>query len=128
LRSGNAAEPDGRSRQPQEQRRRRHARRLSLDAERALQRVISWGLQMIDTVNSDVRTLKEWLRGAWRQLANPNLTRLEQRELRYYMKDVERALRTGLKQIADRDTARGEAGNETPARKRPTFRLLQLNA
>jgi hypothetical protein len=124
----NAAEPDGRSRQPQEQRRRRHARRLSLDAERALQRVISWGLQMIDTVNSDVRTLKEWLRGAWRQLANPNLTRLEQRELRYYMKDVERALRTGLKQIADRDTARGEAGNETPARKRPTFRLLQLNA
>jgi hypothetical protein len=128
LRSGNAAKPDGRSRQPQEQRRRRHARRLSLDAERALQRVISWGLQMIDTVNSDVRTLKEWLRGAWRQLANPNLTRLEQRELRYYMKDVERALRTGLKQIADRDTARGEAGNETPARKRPTFRLLQLNA
>jgi hypothetical protein len=129
LRSGNAAEPDGRSRQPQEQRRRRHARRLSLDAERALQRAISWGwLQMIDTVNSDVRTLKEWLRGAWRQLANPNLTRLEQRELRYYMKDVERALRTGLKQVADRDTARGGARHETPARKHPTFRLLQLNA
>jgi hypothetical protein len=128
LRSGNAAEPDSRSRQPQEQGWRRHARRLSLDAERALQRAISWGLQMIDTVNSDVRTLKEWLRGAWRQLANPNLTRLEQRELRYYMKDVERALRAGLKQVADRDTARGEARNETPARKRPTFRLLQLNA
>ena len=86
------------------------------------------GLPMIDTVNSDVRTLKDWLRSAWRQLANPNLTRLEQRELRYYMKDVERALRSGLKQIADRDTAMGEARNETPARKHPTFRLLQLNA
>ena len=83
---------------------------------------------MIDTVNSDVRTLKEWLRSAWRQLANPNLTLLEQRELRYYMKDVERALRTGLKQIADSDTARDEARNETPARKHPTFRLLQPNA
>jgi hypothetical protein len=102
---------------------------FSLDPERAGQRAISRGwLQMIDTVNSDVRTLKEWLRGAWRQLANPNLTRLEQRELRYYMKDVERALRTGLKQIADRDTERGEARHETPARKYPTFRLLQLNA
>jgi hypothetical protein len=83
---------------------------------------------MIDTVNSDVRTLKEWLRGAWRQLANPNLTRLEQRELRYYMRDVERALRAGLKQIADRDAARDDARNETPARKHPAFRLLQLNA
>jgi len=83
---------------------------------------------MIDTVNSDVRTLKEWLRGAWRQLASPNLTRLEQRELRYYMKDAERALRTGLKQISDRDIARGEARIKTPARKHPTFRLLQLNA
>jgi len=97
---------------------------FSLDPERAGQRATSWGLQMIDTVNSDVRTLKEWLRSAWRQLANPNLTRLEQRELRYYMRDVERALRSGLKQIADLDTARGEVRHETPARKYPTFRLL----
>ena len=84
------------------------------------------GPQMIDTVNSDVQSLKEWLRGAWRELANPNLTRPEQRELRYYMRDVERALRAGLKQIADRDTA--TTRNDTPARKHPTFRLLQLNA
>jgi hypothetical protein len=83
---------------------------------------------MIDTVSSDVQSLKEWLRGAWRQLANPNLTRLEQRELRYYMRDVERALRAGLKQIAVRDMARGEARTETAARKHPSFRLLQLNA
>jgi hypothetical protein len=83
---------------------------------------------MIDSVNSDVQSLKEWLRGAWRQLANPNLTRFEQRELRYYMREVERALRAGLKQIADREMARGEARTETAARQRPNFRLLQLNA
>ena len=81
---------------------------------------------MIDTSNRDVKALKECLRGAWRQLANPNLTRFEQRELRYYMRDAERALRAGLKLIAD-DMAKAEFRNEAPA-KRPTFRLLQLNA
>jgi hypothetical protein len=75
-----------------------------------------------------VQSLKEWLRGAWRQLANPNLTRFEQRELRYYMREVERALHAGLKQIADSEMAKGKVRNETPALKRPTFRLLQLNA
>lgn len=82
---------------------------------------------MIDTSNPDVHSLKQWLRGAWRQLANPNLTRLEQRELRYYMRDAERALRAGLKQIAD-EMAKAEAKNAAPASKRPNFRLLQLNA
>jgi hypothetical protein len=82
---------------------------------------------MIDTLNPDVRSLKEWLRGAWRQLANPNLTRLEQRELRYYMKDAERALRADLKRIAEREIAKAKARGESAAGKRPSFRLLQLN-
>ena len=83
---------------------------------------------MIDALNSDVQALQEWLRGAWRQLANPSLTRFQQRELRYYMRDAERALRVGLQQAAARDLAKREARSESPATKRVNFRLLQFNA
>jgi hypothetical protein len=82
---------------------------------------------MIDALNPDVQALKDYLRGAWRQLSNPNLTRLEQRELRYYMKDAERALREGLKQLAARDMARTRAEERSPVGKRVTFRLLALD-
>ena len=83
--------------------------------------------RMIDALNSDVQALQEWLRGAWRRLANPNLTRFEQRELRYYMRDAERALRARLQQVAARDLAKREARDESPAIKRVNFRLLQLD-
>jgi hypothetical protein len=82
---------------------------------------------MINALNPDVQALKEYLRGAWRQLANSNLTRLEQRELRYYMRDAERALREGLKQLAVRDIARSQAESRRTAGKRVTFRLLTLD-
>ena len=82
---------------------------------------------MANALGQDVQSLKEWLRGAWRQLADPNMTRIEQRELRYYMKDAERALRAGLKQIAARDLARRSAWQET-ASKRVDFRLLKVDA
>jgi hypothetical protein len=91
-------------------------------------RLTSWVLSMIDALNSDVQALQQWLRGAWRQLANPSLTRFEQRELRYYMRDAERALRVGLQQAAARDLAKREARSESSASKRVNFRLLQLNA
>jgi hypothetical protein len=83
------------------------------------------GGSMIDALSPDVQALKEYLRGAWRQLANPNLTRLEQRELRYYMRDAERALREGLKQLAARDVARPQS--LSPVGKRVPFRLLALD-
>lgn len=82
---------------------------------------------MIDALNPDVQALKDYLRGAWRQLANPNLTRLEQRELRYYMRDAERALRTGLTQLAAREMARPRTESQSPAGKRVNFRLLALD-
>jgi len=82
---------------------------------------------MIDALNSDVLALQEWLQGAWRRLTNPNLTRFEQPELRYYMRDAERALRAGLQQVAARDLAKREVSNEVPAIKRINFRLLQLD-
>ena len=82
---------------------------------------------MIDALNPDVQALKDYLRGAWRQLANPNLTRLEQRELRYYMRDAERALREGLKQLAARDMARAQLATHGAVGKRVSFRLLALD-
>jgi len=83
---------------------------------------------MADRLDPDVQALKEWLRRAWRQLADPNLTRFEQRELRNYMRDAERALRTGLKQVAARDMARRRIGSDNSARKHVDFRLLTLDA
>jgi hypothetical protein len=83
---------------------------------------------MADRLDPDVQALKDYLRGAWRQLANPNLTRLEQRELRYYMKDAERALRAGLKQIAARDMVGRPVQRDSSAPRRMDFRLFRLDA
>lgn len=83
---------------------------------------------MGNNLDPDVQALKEWLRGAWRQLADPNLTRFEQRELRNYMKDAERALRAGLKQVAARNIARRRVESDNSAPKRVDFRLLRLEA
>ncbi len=83
---------------------------------------------MDNRLDPDVQALKEWLRGAWRQLAEPNMTRFEQRELRNYMKDAERALRAGLKQLAARDMARRHVESDNSSPKRVDFRLLRLDA
>jgi hypothetical protein len=79
---------------------------------------------MADTLNPDVQALKEWLRGAWRDLADPKLTRFEQRELRNYMKDAERALRVGLRQVAARNMSRRDVEKNGSQVRRIEFRLL----
>jgi hypothetical protein len=79
---------------------------------------------MADTLNPDVQALKEWLRGAWHDLADPKLTRFEQRELRNYMKDAERALRVGLKQVAARNRALRDVAKNGSEVRRIEFRLL----
>jgi hypothetical protein len=89
---------------------------------------LAGAFEMGDKLEPDVHALKEWLRGAWRQLADSNLTRFEQRELRNYMKDAERALRAGLKQIATRNMARRHVERDNSAPKRVDFRLLRLDA
>ena len=65
---------------------------------------------MANTLDQDMHALKEWLRVAWRYLADPCLTPYERRELRNYMKDAGYALSSGLKQAAARDIARRESG------------------
>jgi hypothetical protein len=79
---------------------------------------------MADTLNPDVQALKEWLRGAWHDLADPKLTRFEQRELRNYMKDAERALRVGLKHVAARNRALRDVAKNGSEVRRIEFRLL----
>jgi hypothetical protein len=81
---------------------------------------------MVDTLDPDVAALKEWLKGAWCRLADPTLTRFEQREIRNYMKDAEQALRAGLKQVANRDLVKHQTAVDDQARKRPNFRLLMI--
>lgn len=81
---------------------------------------------MADTLDQDVQALKEWLGSAWRYLAEPSITRFEQRELRNYMKEAEAALRSGLQKIAARDKARKEGYAEYSFAQLPDFRLLKV--
>ena len=83
---------------------------------------------MADTLDQDLRALKEWLRGAWRYLADPSSTAFQRREIRNYMKDADFALRAGLKQLDARERTRREASGEGIAVQRPNFRILSLDA
>lgn len=82
---------------------------------------------MADTLDQDLRALKEWLRGAWRYLADPSSTSFQRREIRNYMKDADFALRAGLKQLAARERTRREASGEVIAIHRPNFRIFRLD-
>lgn len=80
---------------------------------------------MAETLDQDVYVLKEWLRRAWRCLADPTLTPFERREMRNYMKEAGVALRSGLKQVATREGSRREAVIDVLAVR--DFRILQLD-
>ena len=81
---------------------------------------------MGDVLEQDVQALKEWLRSAWRQLAEPSMARFERQELRNYMKDAEAALRTGFERLAERERVKLRAYNTglstLPV---PDFRILR---
>ena len=83
---------------------------------------------MADTLDQDVHALKEWLRSAWRLLAEPTLTRFERQELRNYMREAEAALTAGLRRLSARQVVSSqmiEAGRTTY--EWPGFRILDLN-
>jgi len=82
---------------------------------------------MADTFDDDMDALKEWLRGAWRYLADPSLTAFERREIRNYMKEADAALHAGFKRIFERERRRREAAMLLPAGPRVEFRILQLD-
>jgi len=81
---------------------------------------------MADTLDQDVQALKEWLRIAWRYVADPSITRFERRELRNYMKEADAALRTGLQKIVARERARKERSAIYPPVPLPDFRVLKV--
>ena len=81
---------------------------------------------MADTLDQDVQALKEWLRRAWRYLADPSMTRFGRRELRNYMREAEAALRSGLQQSAARDQARREAYGNFSLDQSSDFRVLNV--
>ena len=85
---------------------------------------------MGDALDHDVQALKEWLRSAWRQLAQPSMTRSDRRELRTCMREAEAALQIAYKRAAARDGARRELSNapigSTPAA--PDLRVLRILA
>ena len=83
---------------------------------------------MAETLEEDLSALSGWIRGAWRNLADPSLTSFDRRELRNYMKDAEIALHAGLKRISDRETARREAERAVSSVRRLDFRILRLDA
>jgi hypothetical protein len=84
-------------------------------------------LKLAATLDEDIRDLKQWMHGAWRHLADPALTSFDRREIRNYMKEAELALAAGLKRLADREQARRDAEVASNIKKRPDFRILQLD-
>jgi hypothetical protein len=79
-----------------------------------------------DTLDQDVQALREWLRNAWRYLADPSITRFERRELRNYMKEADAALRTGLQRVAARESDLKERETTYSRLQSPDFRILKV--
>jgi hypothetical protein len=79
-----------------------------------------------DTLDQDVQALRERLRIAWRNLADPSITRFERRELRNYMKEADAALRAGLQKVAAREGERKERDATYSRVPPPDFRILKV--
>jgi len=86
------------------------------------------GESVADTLDQDVQALKEWLKKAWRYLAQPAHTRFDRQEMRQQMKLVEGKLRIGLQRVAARDKAARTAMPRRPDLARPNWRLLKIDA
>ena len=54
-----------------------------------------------ELLESDIRALQQWLRDAWRQLADSSLTTFSRRELRNQMKQCSTDLRARLQMAAE---------------------------
>jgi hypothetical protein len=78
-----------------------------------------------DTLDQDVQALEEWLRRAWRYLAQPSITRFDRQEMRQQMKLVEEKLCIGLQKVAANRIAND--GKLDFRRPRPDWRLLKID-
>lgn len=82
---------------------------------------------MADTLERDVRALKEWLRQAWSYLAQASLTRFERQEIRNQIKQTDAELRKCLEKIAAQNQARRRT-EPLPMQSvpRPDFRIFNI--
>lgn len=69
----------------------------------------SEGEPVTHTLDQDVQALKQWLRRAWRYLAQPSITRFDRQEMRQQMKLVEEKLRIALQKVAAANRIAAEA-------------------
>ena len=84
---------------------------------------------MGDALDHDIQALKEWLRSAWRQLAQPSMTRFDRQELRNYMRQAEAALQVASERATARDNRRRQLFNASKGSTLPPdLRLLRTLA
>ena len=75
-----------------------------------------------EILDSDVRAMQQWLRAAWKQLADPSMTTFSRRELRNQMKQCSADLRERLQMLAEQQ---GEQLQQpVPPYSRPELRIL----
>jgi hypothetical protein len=55
-----------------------------------------------DILGHKIEDLKDWQATAWRRIADPLLTTLERREIRYHIKESNAELRLCLEMMSDR--------------------------
>ncbi len=82
-------------------------------------------MQQADSLDQHVHALKQWLDAAWRQLADPALTRFARRELRNQMKQNDAELRLCMQRISARQEHRPPEANVRRFPK-PELRILQI--
>ena len=75
-----------------------------------------------EILDSDIRALQKWLRGAWQQLGDPSLTTFSRRELRNQMKQCSADLRARLQTPAEQQP--GSMQEPIPTYTRPELRIL----
>jgi hypothetical protein len=66
---------------------------------------------MESALDQEVQALKDWLRSAWHQLAQPSMTRFDRQELRNFMRQAETALQIASRRVTARDNRRRELFN-----------------
>lgn len=83
----------------------------------------------LEVLERSIIELKDWLSGAWRQLARPTLTKFERRELRNEMKQCNVELRRCLELVrAARDNRQKQAlANQRSQVIHVDFRLIGQN-
>ena len=75
-----------------------------------------------EVLDSDIHAMQQWLRAAWRQLADPSLTTFSRRELRNQMKQCSADLRTRLQMAAEQQSELLK--QPAPTSSRPPPRVL----